>query len=209
MKKFINVKFKQESYFDIKPFEYELTDKSKPSKKDLENDLRKTFEKVSGKELFGKNVIEKVLNGETVENGLGGFIYADVNETGYDLFVCEDCVNEGINIIMNHTYLYDADSTKAIVLYTCQGDFDMKLVGGDDYQIIFDETFSDCASLAGVDPEKAQKVVDSLYDIDGTGDISLCGGNEYLNVLLDYTRQGCYATAGPFADGMIEEKIVF
>jgi hypothetical protein len=205
MKKFINVKFSQEGYFGIKPFEYKLTDEEKPSKKDLENDLRENLKNTD----FGEDAIEKVLNGEIVENGLGGFVYANTDESGYDLFVCEDCLSEGVNVIMNHTYLYDADSMKTIVLYTCQGDFFMKLTGGDGYQIIFDEALPDCAGLAGVDPEKARKVVDSLYDVGGTGDISLCGGNEYLNVSLDYVRQGCYATVGPFADGMIEEKIVF
>lgn len=203
--KFINVKFNQKDFFEIKPFNYKLTDEEKPSQKEMENDLRENLKSTD----FGEDTIEKVLNGETVENGLGGFVYADINETGYDLFVCKDCLSEGVTVVMNHTYPYDSDSAKAIVLYTCQGDYSMNLIGKEGYQVAFDETLPDCAGLAGVDPEKARKVVDSLYDIDGTGDISLCGGNEYLNVSLDYVRQGCYATVGPFADGMIEEKIVF
>lgn len=199
--KFVNVRFDQEKFFDGKKLSYQQTDAVKPSQKEMENDLKKALEKTC----FGEDAIEKVLKGEKVENGYGGFVYANTDESGYNIFVCESTIAEGIKVVMNHTFAMD-DTVEGVVLYTSQGDYYMNLVGKDGYKCAFDGMLNDCAEMAGLESDNVNAIVHAIK-LEGTGEFSLCGCFNTMNVSIDYTRQSCYITIGHFAEGLIEEKI--
>lgn len=139
--KFVNVRFDQEKFFDGKKLSYQQTDAVKPSQEEMKNDLKKALENVT---CFGEDAIEKALKSETVENGLGGFVFVNTDETGYDIFVCKDCLSEGVKVVMNHTFAMD-DTAEGIVLYTTtQGDYYMNVVGKEGYNCAFADMLNDC-----------------------------------------------------------------
>lgn len=200
--KFVNVRFNQEKFFDGKKLSYQQTDTAKPSKKEMESDLKKALENVT---CFGEDAIEKVLKGEKVENGYGGFVYANTDESGYNIFVCESTIAEGIKVVMNHTFAMDAN-VEGVVLYTSQGDYSMNLVGKEGYKCAFDGMLNDCAEMAGLESNNVNAIVRAIK-LEGTGEFSLCGCFYTLNASIDHMRQSCYITIGHFAEGLIEEKI--
>lgn len=201
--KFVNVRFDQEKFFDGKKLSYQQTDTVKPSKKEMESDLKKALENVT---CFGEDAIEKALKGETVENGLGGFVFVNTDESGYDIFVCENGLSEGVNVVMNHTFAMD-DTVEGIVLYTTtQGDYYMNVVGKEGYKCAFDDMLKDCAEMAGLESDNVNAIVHAIK-LEGTGEFSLCGCFNTMNVSIDYTRQSCYINFGHFTEGLIEEKI--
>lgn len=190
--KFINVKFNQKKFFEIKPFNYKLTDEEKPTKKELENDLRENLKNTD----FGEDAIEKVLNGETVVNDKGGYIKAEVAENGYSIFASSD--EEGEEYVLIKRWLPYCKNAQAISLKSngLNYEFALSLNKEKDFSKAIDKAIE----YSDAENETVKMFLKTFEKADTYGSITLPGDSGEFTYTDDVLWRGCCAGAEIFLD---------